>query len=361
MHTSTASHKQSTEVETAGAPPKGKKQLQRKPAENAAAHDSKAQQKQHNTTKHNNAPYTTAQEPNPTQARHTTPGTTPKIPQTAAPDDTKHHKAQHRTPQPAGGGRTTSGHTISTKENPRKAPEGGCAGNTTQHPPEAAWGRATPPALRHPARATQQATPQEEEAQAGSTEQQSATRHRLPPKHKAHNNAHQHGPQPRTHHPSTAQPAHHGTENEKKKARREKGKENRQKKNAGGRRKKRGKKRKKQKRGGGTRRQGQRPPGPENTERQRQGGHTRGKKNAGTTKSRGTPARGGSSRQWEHQEQPQERVSHTKTRPGGQPARPGQESVASSDPKGAVSASTQKSPGAPAESPVERRTVQETR
>ena len=34
--------------------------------------------------------------------------------------------------------------------------------------------------------------------------------------------------------------------------------------------------------------------------------------------------------------------------------------VASSDPKGAVSASTQKSPGAPAQSPVERRTVRET-
>ena len=34
--------------------------------------------------------------------------------------------------------------------------------------------------------------------------------------------------------------------------------------------------------------------------------------------------------------------------------------MASSDPKGAVSASTPNSPGAPAESPVERRTVLET-
>ena len=34
--------------------------------------------------------------------------------------------------------------------------------------------------------------------------------------------------------------------------------------------------------------------------------------------------------------------------------------MASSDPQGAVSASTRNSPGAPAESPVERRTVRET-
>ena len=56
---------------------------------------------------------------------------------------------------------------------------------------------------------------------------------------------------------------------------------------------------------------------------------------------------------------------------GGRPARPGQEGtgtgthtpdpgVASSDPKGAVSASTRNSPGAPAESPVKRLTVRET-
>ena len=67
---------------------------------------------------------------------------------------------------------------------------------------------------------------------------------------------------------------------------------------------------------------------------------------------------------------PQEKVRRTKTRPGGQPARPGQEErahthardpgVASSDPKGEVLASTRNSPGAPAESPVERRTVRET-
>ena len=68
---------------------------------------------------------------------------------------------------------------------------------------------------------------------------------------------------------------------------------------------------------------------------------------------------------------PQEKVWRTRTRPGGRPARPGQKEhahthardpgVASSDPKGEVSASTQNSPGAPAESPVERRTVRETR
>ena len=64
-------------------------------------------------------------------------------------------------------------------------------------------------------------------------------------------------------------------------------------------------------------------------------------------------------------------MRRTTTRPGGRPARPGttgtrtgtharDPGVASSDPKGVVSASTQNSPGAPAESPVRRRTVRET-
>ena len=71
-----------------------------------------------------------------------------------------------------------------------------------------------------------------------------------------------------------------------------------------------------------------------------------------------------------HKGRPQEKVRRTKLRPGGRRAQPGQEEhahthapepgVASSDPKGAVTASTQNSPGAPAESPVERRTVRET-
>ena len=92
-----------------------------------------------------------------------------------------------------------------------------------------------------------------------------------------------------------------------------------------------------------------------------------GRKKA-TTVNRATAARRGPSKQGEHQNGPQENVRRTKARPGNQPARPGQEEhthahpgVVSSDLKGMVSASTQTSPGAPAESPVERGMVRETR
>ena len=117
--------------------------------------------------------------------------------------------------------------------------------------------------------------------------------------------------------------------------------------------------------GGKTRRQGPRQPGAENTQCRRHWPRTEWKKKA-TTTNRATTARRGPSKQREHQNGPQQRVRRTKARPGNQPARPGQEEhaqaqpgVASSDLKEMVSASTQTSPGAPVESPVERWMVRE--
>ena len=113
------------------------------------------------------------------------------------------------------------------------------------------------------------------------------------------------------------------------------------------------------------------------------GGATRGKgnkrkkqkkkeergKNPTTTANRAARARRGPNKQRAHQDRPQETVRRTKTRQGGQPARPSQEEhththtqdpgVASSDPKAEVSASTRNSPGALGKCPFKRQTVPE--
>ena len=145
---------------------------------------------------------------------------------------------------------------------------------------------------------------------------------------------------------------------------------------------KRRRKKKKKKWGGGRRsttRQGPGHPGPENTERQRQRGHDEEKKRRRRRKNQkpkkqpqtGQPQPGkGGTNQERGKGRPQEKVRRTRTRPGGRPAQPGQEEhahtqardlgVASSDPKGEVSASTRNSPGAPAGVPIRRRTVRET-
>ena len=95
-HTGTAPHKQSTETETVRSTTERQGTTKKEPAENAAVLDSKAQHKQQNKTHHN-----TAQEPNQTQARHTTPGTAQNTPQTAAPHDKAPDEAKHGAPQPA--------------------------------------------------------------------------------------------------------------------------------------------------------------------------------------------------------------------------------------------------------------------
>ena len=152
-------------------------------------------------------------------------------PDTSTPHNTAHntkhttersntqHDAQQNTTQDTTtgqGGRALPAHTRQ-KKTTCKAPEKGGAGNTTRHPPKAARGRAAPPAWRHWAPAAQQVTTQKEEARAGSTGRQSESANRPSPKHKAQINTQQHAPQPRTHQPSSSQPAHYGTEKGKKK------------------------------------------------------------------------------------------------------------------------------------------------
>ena len=226
-------------------------------------------------------------------------------------------------------------------------------GNTTRHPPEAARIRATPPARRHRARATQQATTQTEEAQAGSTEQRSASAQQPPPKHKAHNNTRQHTPQPRTH-------QHRATHNQhtmarqkkqKKRGRRKKNKQTktrREKKSKKqpreGERKKREKKQERAGRqsakaqgtqGTKTKKQETRGAQIEKTQEQPQTGQPQpggGLLSGSPTRIAGShrakkKARRGPSRQRVHQERPEEKVRRTKARPGGRPARPGQEST----------------------------------
>ena len=127
--------------------------------------------------------------------------------------------------------------------------------HTKRQPPEAARGRATPPARRNQARATQQATTQKEEAQARSTERQNASTQRPRPKHKAHTNTHHHTQQPTTRHRSTAHPPHHSTAEKKKEEERreEKGKKNKQGKKRHTRRGEEEKRKENQERGGGQR------------------------------------------------------------------------------------------------------------
>ena len=137
------------------------------------------------------------------------------------------------------------------------------------------------------------------------------------------------------------------------------------------------------KKGGGTRHQGPRHPGPEDTQSRTQRGRNEGekgkgnkitknknKKNPTTTTNGATPARRGQTSK-ERTKNGQRKGEAHRNGPE-RPARPTQPSrartrkrardpgVASSDPRGAVSASTRNSPGAPAESPVARRTVRET-
>ena len=135
----------------------------------------------------------------------------------------------------------------------------------------------------------------------------------------------------------------------------------------------------KKKRGGGTRRQGPRHPGPENTQTRTQRWRNEGgegekenkKKSNQQQPQTGQPQPGGGRTSKERTKKGQRKGEAHENAPG-RPARPTRPSractrthardpgVASSDPKGAVSASARNSPGAPAESPVARRTVRET-
>ena len=125
------------------------------------------------------------------------------------------------------------------------------------------------------------------------------------------------------------------------------------------------------KRGGG--RQGPRHPRPENTQSRTQRGRNKraeGKKNQEQPQT-GQPQPGGGRTSKERTKTGQRKGEAHQNAPG-RPARPTQPSractrthardpgEASSVQKGAVSASTRNSPGAPAESPVERQTVRET-
>ena len=139
--------------------------------------------------------------------------------------------------------------------------------------------------------------------------------------------------------------------------------------------------REKKSEGGGTRRQCRRHPGPENTQSRTQRGRNEGekgrrnkkrlKKKPGNNHKRGNPSPEGAE-QVKSAPRTAKGKGEAHGNAPGRPARPSRPSrartrtlardpsVASSDPKGAVSASTRNSPGAPAESPVARRTVRET-
>ena len=109
----------------------------------------------------------------------------------------------------------------------------------------------------------------------------------------------------------------------------------------------------------------------ETAEAQPERGKKKKKKKPNNNHRQGNPSPEGAKQTKSPPRRATRKVRGTKTRPGGRPARPGQEehahthtrdpSVVSADPKGEVSASTRNSPGAPAESPVERRIVPETR
>ena len=235
--------------------------------------------------------------------------------------------------------------------------------------------RGTPPARRHRTRATRKATTHREQAQPGSTDRHSASANRPLPGHNAHGNTHQHTPQPRRQtppqHRTTGRPPREKKRRGKKKETNKKQEKGRQKNGEGG-----GEKVKKGEGGRGDNKT-PRPTAPRAAEHgtpETTGAHKRKEKNkkhsrnekhgnpsqegAEQTKNAPGPATGKGEA---HQNAP--RRPTCLTRPEGARTRtyawvPG---VASSNPKGAVSASTRNSPGVPAESPDERRAIQETR
>ena len=261
-----------------GAPCKAKEQRKKKPAENAAAHDSKAQQKHHHKTQHKKAPDKHA-------TQHRAKHKTHHRPQHHSTGRTAMHNTGHHN-EPGGGGGGQNQHTADKKKKTRAQQEGWVGGRATPHSThngakrhtketntthtnarqnsttrrgttgqphycnqgqrqdtsaatepdprtnhtsrtaEAARGRETPPARRHRTHATQQATTHTKQAQGGSTERHSASANRPPPKHNAHNNTHQHAPQPRTHKPpehrTNSTPRHRNKKKKKAKEGREK-------------------------------------------------------------------------------------------------------------------------------------------
>ena len=129
-----------------------------------------------------------------------------------------------------------------------------------------------------------------------------------------------------------------------------------------------GKKKGKKKGGGQTRRQGPRQPGPENKKRLRQRRRTnkKRKKTQQTGQSRPGGVRtknkdGAAARKGEaHQNAPGRPACPTRPRRARTRTHARDQGVASSDPKGAVSASTRNNPDAPGESPVDSWAVRET-
>ena len=195
---------------------------------------------------------------------------------------------------------------------------------------------------------------------------------------------HQHTPQPQTHkktpHRTTGtkrkqqtgqrKKIEQQTEQRKKKQRKtprtkHKGGAKKKKKQGGGRQKKI---KKKNKGGGQPVCQGPRHPRPENTDRRTQQGRTNGKRKTPQQTDRPKPGGGRTKKKDKAATGKGEAHPNAPGRPAC-PTRPSgarsstharDPGVASSDPKGAVSASTLDSPGAPAEFPVKRWAVQET-
>ena len=220
------------------------------------------------------------------------------------------------------------------------------------------WPRGSEPASAH---TSQEATTRKGEAQARGTAQQSANAQRPLAKHKAHHNTHLHAPPTTTHQPGTAQPARP----EKKKK-----KENTTKKQT---RRREGKKKETKERGG----KGHRMPTPKaprdgrNRTPETRGAHKRGENKNPEATQAGQPQPGGGRADKESNKNGHRKGSGApkRAREAGPPdpakkARPRTHAqdpgVASPKPNRAVSASTRNSPGAPAESLVERRAVRET-
>ena len=230
-----------------------------------------------------------------------------------------------------------------------------------------------PPVRRHLTQTTQQATTHREQAQAGSTEPHSASANRPLPEHNAHDNTRQHAPQPRTHKPAQHRTTGTPPQGKKKEGSEKKGpnKEKRKAKHVKKKTRRGGKKQKRKIQGGGAQdTPGPRHPGPENTEHQRQRRGSNEKKRSNNHK-QGNPSPEGAEQRMRaprlatgngeaHQNAPGRPARATRPRGARTRTHAQDLGVASSDPKWAVSASTQNSPGAPAESPVESRKLPET-
>ena len=304
-------------------------------------------------------PSSTEKKRSPTEARHTAPGKTQNTPG-------HRHRTANNTHRPG-----TTGEQPTTQHKRKPAPAG--AQGPQQHTPAHPTAQDTQvgASTAEPAHQVPKEKAGAEETNSNQTKNKSRKRKSRGGGEKGKKKKKTNGGTGREDHrtprPTAPQAGNHGTPRTRRRTRKKKEKNGRKKRGGAGQRT--------------TRRQGPRQPGPADTEREREQGRNKEKKkrkkrknkNTTTTKNRAAPAQWGPNKPRAHQGRPQKKRRRTKTRQGG-PARQTRprrartrtrthardSGVASSAPKGAVSASTRNSPGAAAESPIKRRTVRET-